>query len=234
MTGDLAKALIRARERIDQATRAAGRSGSQVQLMLAAKMQPMSKIRQALELGAMLVGQNRVQEMVQSAPELNDLPHQLHLIGPLQSNKINAALRLATCIETIADASLAKKLAQRAAERHPIDVMVQVNTSGEVTKAGCRPVEATDLAALVGALPGLRLTGFMTVGLNSPDAGAVLASYLALTQIRDQVLDSGEEGTDQATQLSMGMSGDLELAIKAGATIVRLGTAIFGPRNPMQ
>ena len=75
-----------------------------------------------------------------------------------------------------------------------------------------------------------RLIGFMTVGLNSPDAGAVLASYLALRELRDQVLASGQAGTDEASHLSMGMSGDLELAIKAGATIVRLGTAIFGPR----
>ena len=171
MNSSLGDRLRLARRRIDQAASAAGRPGDQIRLMLAAKTQPAAAIRQALGLGAGLIGENRVQELVAKAPELAGLPHQSHLIGPLQSNKINAALRHADCIETVASAGLAEKLAERCAERsRPLDVMVQVNTSGEATKSGLEPPRAADLAALIGALPGLRLVGFMTVGLNSTDA----------------------------------------------------------------
>jgi len=228
-------ALDKARYRVRQAALKCGRDPQEVQLMLATKAQPADRVRQAIELGATLIGENRVQELTAKAPELVDLPHRTHLIGPLQSNKINAALRHVDCVETVAAPDLALKLSQRCAERPvPLDVMVQVNTSGEPTKSGCQPGQATELAALVGTMPGLRLAGFMTVGLFSPDAGAVLDSYLALRAIRDQVVASGEAGTDEALELSMGMSADLELAVQAGATIVRLGTAVFGPRPPRQ
>jgi len=225
--------LAKARQRIDQAAAAGHRRPGEVKLMLASKTVPVGRIAQAIDLGATLIGENRVQEVVAKAPDLAGRGHRMHLIGPLQSNKINAALRHVDCIETIATAELAAKLSLRCLERPaPIDVMVQVNTSGEPTKAGCSPAQAFDLAARVGQLPGLRLVGFMTVGLNSPDAAAVLASYVALAEIRRAVLASGEAGTDQAGELSMGMSADLELAIRAGATIVRLGTAVFGARPP--
>jgi len=203
--------------------------------MLATKTQPAPLIRQAIELGADLIGENRVQELAGKAPELADLAHRVHLIGPLQTNKINAALRHVDCIETVASFELAQKLSQRCAERPvPLDVMVQVNTSGEPTKSGCLPDQAFDLSARVAGLPGLRLVGFMTVGLFSDDAGAVLDSYLALRAIRDGVMVSGEVVTADARELSMGMSADLELAVQAGATIVRLGTAVFGPRPPVR
>ncbi|MPV38015.1 YggS family pyridoxal phosphate enzyme [Georgenia subflava] len=112
----------------------------------------------------------------------------------------------------------------------PLDVLIQVNTSGEDTKAGTDPRQAADLAAAVGALPHLRLRGFMTIGANSTDTGVVRASYDRLAQVRDQVLASGAPGTGDAVELSMGMSGDLEIAVAAGATIVRVGTAVFGAR----
>jgi len=231
----LADALDKARYRVRQAALECGRDPQEVQLMLATKAQPADRIRQAIELGATLIGENRVQELVAKAPELAGLPHRTHLIGPLQSNKINAALRHVDCVETVAAPDLALKLSQRCAERPvPLDVMVQVNTSGEPTKSGCQPDQAADFAALVGSLPGVRLVGFMTVGLFSSDAGAVLDSYLTLRAIRDQVGASGKAGTAEALELSMGMSADLELAVQAGATIVRLGTAVFGPRPPRQ
>ena len=232
-SGQLALALDKARSRASQAALATGRRPETVKLMLATKTQPAALIRQAIALGFTLIGENRVQELVSKAPVLADLPHRTHLIGPLQSNKINAALRHVECVETVASLGLAEQLSRRSTDRpEPLEVMVQVNTSGEPTKSGCQPAQAADLAAMVGALPGLRLVGFMTVGLNSPDAGAVLGSYLALRVIRDQVVASGEAGTAEARELSMGMSGDLELAVQAGATIVRLGTAVFGPRAP--
>ncbi|MHB1288984.1 YggS family pyridoxal phosphate enzyme [Georgenia sp.] len=113
---------------------------------------------------------------------------------------------------------------------HPLDVLVQVNTSGEPTKAGVAPAVAADLAAAVGALPHLRLRGFMTIGANTPDVAVVRASYEALATVREQVLAAGHPGTGEARELSMGMSGDLEIAVAAGATLVRVGTAVFGAR----
>jgi pyridoxal phosphate enzyme (YggS family) len=200
-------------------------------LLLATKTQTAARIRVALENGATLIGENRVQELVAKATDLTDLPHQAHLIGPLQSNKIPAALRHANCIQTVADLALAAKLSSRVVQRStPLEVMVQVNTSGEPTKAGCAPPQAAELASQVAGMPGLVLTGFMTVGLNSDDAAAVAHSYASLRNIRDAVVASGDLGTSVACELSMGMSADLEIAIAEGSTMVRLGSAIFGPR----
>ncbi|WP_418608171.1 alanine racemase [Georgenia sp. SUBG003] len=108
--------------------------------------------------------------------------------------------------------------------------MVQVNTSGEATKAGVDPARAAQLASVVGSLPNLRLRGFMTIGANSPDVDVVRASYEALARVRESVVAGGAPGTGGATELSMGMSGDLEIAVAAGATMVRVGTSVFGAR----
>jgi pyridoxal phosphate enzyme (YggS family) len=218
-------------DRIAAACHASGRPASDVRLLLATKHQPASAIRVAIGAGCHLIGENRVQELVAKAPVLADLPHEAHIIGPLQSNKINAALRWATCIETLDSLKLAQRLATRVADwPDGIDVMIQVNTSGEATKSGAEPALAAELACQVAALRPLRLRGFMTIGLNSADPIAVGRSYAALRRIRDTVVASGGQGTQLATELSMGMSGDLEIAIAEGATIVRLGTAIFGQR----
>ncbi|MDR3107707.1 MAG: alanine racemase, partial [Bifidobacteriaceae bacterium] len=164
------------------------------------------------------------------------LEHEAHVIGQLQSNKINGVLDWASCVETIGSLRLAERLAARVtgrfgtATRRPIGVMIQVNTSGEVTKAGVEPAAAVELAYQVGALDGLRLEGFMTVGLNSDDAVAVARSYADLRAVRDKAVTSDVPGVAGASELSMGMSGDLEIAVAEGATIVRLGAAVFGPR----
>jgi pyridoxal phosphate enzyme (YggS family) len=227
----IGQALRVTQERVAAACVAAGRPEDATAVLLATKTQPAGAVRAAIKAGGSLIGENRVQELVAKGPALADLPHQAHLIGPLQSNKIPAALRWADCIQTVADLSLAQKLSARAEARPaPLEVMVQVNTSGEDTKSGTQPAAAFDLAAQVAGLPGLRLTGFMTIGLFSPDAAAVAKGFAALRAIRDQVVGSGEPGTAGATHLSMGMSGDLEIAIAEGATMVRVGTAVFGPR----
>jgi pyridoxal phosphate enzyme (YggS family) len=201
-------------------------------MLLAAKQQPVAAIRAAIAAGGRLIGENRVQELVTKGPELADLRHEAHVIGPLQSNKINAALRWADCVETVDSLVLAQRLAARVGGRAGgLGVMIQVNTSAEASKSGVSPARAAELAHQVAALGALRLDGFMTVGLNSDDAAAVGRSYAALRAIRDQVAASGAPGTATAVELSMGMSGDLEIAIAEGATIVRLGTAVFGPRS---
>jgi pyridoxal phosphate enzyme (YggS family) len=226
---------------------AAGRPLDSVRLLLAVKTQSAAAIRAALEGGAYLIGQNRVQEMTSTEPLLAGLPHATHMIGQLQSNKVNQVLRWADCIQTVDSLKLAERLAARVSTRLEVqpgpeagsgrkppsdrlDVMVQVNTSGEATKAGVEPALALDLMYAVAALAELRLTGLMTVGLNSSDSAAIGRAYAALRDLRDQAATSGKPGTEEITELSMGMSGDLEIAIAEGATMVRLGTAVFGAR----
>ena len=239
---DVAAHGVRARlsavhERLTAAERADGRAPGSVRLLLATKTVSAPLVRAALAavpgLGGrtVLVGENRVQELVAKGPELADLTPGMHLIGHLQSNKVNAALRWATCVQTVDSPELAARLAERSADAgRRLDVLVQVNVSGEATKFGVDPDRTVDLALRVAALPGLRLCGLMTIGARSPDPGVVRAGYACLRHLRDAVLASGNPATEDAHELSMGMSGDLEAAVAEGATIVRVGTAVFGTR----
>lgn len=232
------EALSRVRQRVSDAAVAAGRDPGEVALLLAIKTVPAARVRQAIEAGATLLGQNRAQELVAVEPDLADLPHSTHFIGHLQSNKVNQVLRWASCVQSVHAPSLAHRLdaarGRQAGETGagPLDVMVQVNTSDEPTKSGVAPDAAADLAAEVAALPHLRLRGFMTIGANDPDPGVVRASYDRLAAVREEVLGSGTPGTEDARELSMGMSNDLEIAVAAGATMVRVGSAVFGARPP--
>lgn len=230
MAGDLASRLDAVRSRVDAARAAAGRPVDSVRVLLATKTQPAALIQEAFGLpsaAGMLRGENRVQELVAKGPELEGTDVETHLIGPLQSNKINAALRWVTCVESVDSLDLGRGLASRLEPGRVLDVMVQVNTSGESTKHGADPADGLRLAGGLASLAGLRLTGFMTVGANTPDQDRVRASYAVLRELRDAALD---QGLAERLELSMGMSGDLEVAIEEGATIVRLGTAVFGPR----
>ena len=236
---DLAARLARVHERIDRAADDAGRSRADVTLLLATKTQPAGTVRAAVlahrALGVtrrLLLGENRVQELVAKAPELADLAVPYHLIGPLQANKVNAALRFADAVDSVESLELARRLSDRCTGRErPLDVMVQVNVSAEPTKHGVHPAVAVQTAAAVARLPGLRLVGLQTVGANSSDEAEVRAGYDVLARLRDALLTSGSPGTADAVELSMGMSGDLEAAISQGATVVRIGTAVFGARG---
>jgi pyridoxal phosphate enzyme (YggS family) len=231
------QALARARERVDAAAREAGREPGEVAMLLAVKTVEVARIREAIGAGYPLLGHNRAQELTTTEPELVDVPHSTHFIGHLQSNKVNAVLRWVDCVQSVHGLALAERLSRRRSAiaeeggpQDPLAVMVQVNTSGEESKSGVEPAHALDLAVAVAALPSLRLTGFMTIGANSTDPGRVRASYDTLAEVREQVLATSAVGTDHARELSMGMSGDLEIAIAAGATMVRVGSAVFGSR----
>jgi len=229
----VADRLTAVRRRISRAADAAGRDPRGVRLLLASKTMAADVIAAALAADEdrdadelpVLLGENRVQELVAKAPVLAELAPTWHVIGPLQSNKVNAALRWATCIESVASIELARRIADRATAG-PCDVMVQVNVSGEPTKHGVPPEAAVALATDVAALDGLRLTGFMTVGANSPDEAVVRGGYRALRDLRDDTA----RHVPTAVELSMGMSRDLEAAVAEGATLVRVGSAVFGPR----
>jgi len=247
----VARRLARVRERIAAAEAAAGRPAGSVRLLLATKTVPVELVRAALEAdGAaraaqanrdgglarsepVILGENRVQELAAKAPDLIDLAPELHLIGPLQSNKVAAACRWASCIESVDTLGLARRLADRAAgSGRVLDVFVQVNVSGETTKHGVVPRDAAELAVHVASLAGLRLRGLMTVGANTLDESAVRAGYALLRELGTEIVRTGGVPSARATELSMGMSRDLELAIAEGATIVRTGTAVFGTRAP--
>lgn len=229
------------RARIAAAESAAGRPVGQVRLLLATKTQPARVVRAAVLAdaaardagapgGPALVGENRVQELVAKGPVLAELGVPAHLIGPLQRNKVVQAVRWAACVQTVDSLALAERLAARTTT-HPLAVMVQVNVSGEATKHGVPPAEAVDLACAVAALPGLDLRGLMTIGAHSDDRRTVRTGFALLRRLRDAVRDSGGPGTDRADQLSMGMSADLEDAVAEGATLVRVGSAVFGRRS---
>ncbi|CAN5219453.1 YggS family pyridoxal phosphate-dependent enzyme [soil metagenome] len=248
---EIASRLARVRDRIAAAELAAGRPAGSVRLLLATKTVPVELVRAALDADSaaraaadarpgaggpsapVVLGENRVQELVAKAPQLADLTPELHLIGPLQSNKVAAASRWASCIESVDTLGLAVRLADRAlASGRILEVYVQVNVSGETTKHGAAPQQAVELAVQVAALDGLRLRGLMTVGANTPEQSAVRGGYTLLRELGEQIVRTGSDGTASATGLSMGMSRDLELAIAEGATIVRTGTAVFGTRPP--
>ena len=154
-----------------------------------------------------------------------------HLIGQLQSNKIGKILPFVDTIESVDSIELAEKIARRAVMRGiTVGVLLEVNESGEASKSGCPASRAIDLAQRIGNMGGLQLQGLMTIGAHVSDETTIRAGFAHLRKTRDQILASGAPGTEHCTELSMGMTGDMELAIAEGATIVRVGTAIFGER----
>lgn len=154
-----------------------------------------------------------------------------HLIGQLQSNKIGKILPFVDTIESVDSIELAEKIARRAVMRGiTVGVLLEVNESGEASKSGCPASHAIDLARRIGNMGGLELRGLMTIGAHVDDETTIRSSFVHLRRTRDQILTSGASGTEHCTELSMGMTGDMELAIAEGATIVRVGTGIFGER----
>lgn len=227
---EVAGRLAAVLQRVAAACALADRSPGDVRVLLATKTQPVALIRDAFAsplAAGMLRGENRVQELVAKGPDLADLAVETHLIGPLQSNKINAALRWVSCVESIDSVELGRRIAARLEPGRVLDVMAQVNVSAEPTKSGVAPTEGLALARALAGTPGLRLTGFMTIGANTDDAEVVRDGFATLRQLRDAAT---ADGLAERLELSMGMTGDLELAIEEGATIVRVGTAVFGAR----
>lgn len=154
-----------------------------------------------------------------------------HLIGQLQSNKIGKILPFVDTIESVDSIELAEKIARRAVTRGiTVGVLLEVNESGEASKSGCPASHAIDLAQRIGNMGGLELQGLMTIGAHVSDEATIRAGFAHLRKTRDQILASGAPGTEHCTKLSMGMTGDMDLAIAEGATIVRVGTGIFGER----
>jgi pyridoxal phosphate enzyme (YggS family) len=204
-----------------QAVRARIGQRSGVTLLAVSKTQPLERIKEAIAAGQKAFGENYVQEAVQKMQSLPAL--EWHLIGPLQSNKTRTAAERFDWVQTIASEKIARRLSeQRPAHLPPLNVLIQANVSAEPTKSGVAPDEVAALCAKLKELPRLRLRGLMAI----PEPGADRWRFHAAKVLFEQL--KGEFGFDT---LSMGMSDDLELAIAEGATMVRVGTAIFGQRT---
>ena len=199
---------------------------------MATKTVEPSRILEAVAAGYPLIGENRVQEVRSKADALAVVAHETHFIGHLQPNKINQLVGMVDCVQTLDSVALAEKL-QRALVRtdRRLDVLLQVNVSGEATKSGIPPDQAVALFDAVASQDRLTVRGLMTIGLNSPDRAAVRSGYARLRELRDELAASGRPGADAVTVLSMGMSGDFPDAIAEGATMIRVGSAVFGSRS---
>lgn len=223
---------VKARVHIAEAS--CGRAGSGVRLLVATKTWSADAAVAAVAGGAILVGESRMQELAEKGEALRKSGAHVHVIGQLQRNKAAIAVEHAECVQTVDSMKLAERLSRLCVEaERDMDVMIQVNVSGEASKAGVDPDEALEFATRVQALPALTVVGFMTIGLNSRDEGEVRAGYRRLREIRDTALIRSESGAlplTDAWHLSMGMSRDLEWAIAEGATMVRVGTAVMGSR----
>jgi pyridoxal phosphate enzyme (YggS family) len=202
------------RDRIARAARAAGRPPESVRLVAATKTRSVAEVRALLAAGVGDLGENRAQELVAKAPELADAAPTWHFIGRLQRNKINALTPWVSWWESIDRRTLAEALAIRAPGAR---ILVEVNVGAEPQKGGCTTAEAPALVDGCRGL-GLEVAGLMTV---APAVGEPRRAFAALAALADRL---------QVTELSMGMSGDFEIAIAEGATMVRLGTVLFGPR----
>lgn len=219
------------KERIAAACQRVGRKPEEVKLLLATKTVSPERIKIALKAGYTLIAENKVQELKEKYEALKDTPHTNHFIGHLQTNKIKEILRYeVSCVESVDRYDLAQKLHNRLeAEGKTLDVFIQVNTSGEESKFGAAPDQVLELVQQVAALPTLHIKGLMTIGLFSADTQQVRACFKLLKKIQQDIIALNLPNV-QPQELSMGMSGDLETAIEEGATIVRVGTDIFGKR----
>jgi hypothetical protein len=215
------------RERIRQAAARVNRDPSEITLIAVTKTLPEGAVRAAFDIGIRDFGENRVQELIAKKQALSDISTRWHLIGHLQSNKVRQVYREVVLIHSLDSLHLAERIDELASQDGPpVEVLLQLNTSGESTKFGVPPEEARPLAEKIVRLPSLRLRGLMTLGPLTEEERAIRESFRLLRMSRDSILDLL---TPDAI-LSMGMSGDFEIAIEEGATHVRVGTALFGRR----
>jgi hypothetical protein len=215
------------RQRVAQAARAAGRDPDDIRLIAVSKTFPAQAIQAACAAGQHAFGESYLQEAEHKIGQLSDLPIEWHYIGPIQSNKAAAIARLFSWVHSVDRLKVAQRLsAARPDSLAPLQVCLQVNVGGEETKSGVPPESAPALAQAIAALPRVRLRGLMTIPRPVADVASQRAQFRVLRELRERL---GQAGLDLDT-LSMGMSDDLEAAIAEGATLVRVGRAIFGDR----
>ncbi len=225
MATQLSKNLAAVKKRIEQAALRAGRRSEQIKLVAVSKTHPVSILNEAIAAGINIFGENKVQEAQEKKPEIGGDKTEWHLVGHLQSNKARKAVQLFDVIESVDSLELAQRLERICMEEQlaGLSVFVQVDLSKEDTKSGIGEKELPELIAYLQTCTMLKLDGFMTVPPFFEEAELVRPYFRRLRAIRDEMLPGGG--------LSMGMSHDFESAVEEGATVVRVGSAIFGSRD---
>jgi pyridoxal phosphate enzyme (YggS family) len=214
-------------ERVAAAAERAGRGRGDVKIVAVSKTFPLDAIRDAVEAGIRVFGENRAQEFAQKAASL-DRDVEWHFVGHLQTNKVRLIVGLAALIHSVDRPGLAEAISRRAEQIGVIQrVLIEVNVSGEVSKHGIEPARAEHLVAEAQGLPGIEAAGLMTIAPFSADPEDARPYFRELRELRDSIALQHPG----VVELSMGMSGDLEVGVEEGATIVRVGRAIFGDRT---
>jgi PLP dependent protein len=226
----LAARVAAVRQRVDEARRRAGRAG-EVTLVAVTKSYPVAVVRAALDAGIRDIGENRVQELESKVAEVGRDAASWHLIGHLQRNKARRALAHFDLLHSLDSVRLARQLSGDAAhEGVVVEALVQVNTSGEESKYGLAPESAIAAIGEMAELPGLRLVGLMTMAPFTDDVSVIRRTFRAAHRLREDA--ARQLPGFEPRHLSMGMSNDYEVAVEEGSTLVRLGTALFGEREP--
>lgn len=218
--------------RIQKATMAANRPAQSVQLLAVSKTRPPQDLREAAATGQRAFGENYLQEALEKIEALSDIPDiEWHFIGPIQSNKTRDIAERFDWAHSVDRLKIARRLGdQRPEGMPPLNLCLQVNIDAEASKAGIAPEDVAELADSIMTLPGVRLRGLMAIPDPDQPEDSLRERFRALAALLLQLNTRYPEATDLDT-LSMGMSGDLEMAIKEGATLVRIGTALFGARE---
>jgi len=226
----IADRLRMVQERIARAAERAGRDPGTVRLVAVSKTKPVAEIREAVAAGAAALGENYVQELVRKRSEIGD-EVEWHFIGHLQTNKVKLLAPFCALVHGVDSLKLAGEINRRAGEcgrRQP--VLIEAKLSQEETKFGVEAAEVTDLARAIGDLPNVELRGLMVMPPFAEDPEASRPYFVQLRQLQQRLLEAGIP-PERCGEFSMGMTADYEVAIAEGATIVRVGTAIFGPRH---
>ncbi len=229
-TTELKARLDRLKERVALAASRVGRDPFEVTVVAVVKTVPVALIEEAIEAGVTHIGENRVQE---ASGKFESIGRKVtwHMVGHLQRNKVKRALEIFDVVQSVDSVRLARVISERAlVARRTVDVLLEVNTSGETTKYGFRPEELGGAADEICSLEGIRTRGLMTVGPLVGDAEEARESFVLLRNLRDKISALGLPGMEMSV-LSMGMTNDFEVAIEEGATMIRVGTAIFGARQ---
>jgi len=226
----LAETLPRVQETIAAATESAGRPPGSVRLVAVTKSHPLEAVQAALAAGLSDLGENRVEELESKVAALGADAATWHMIGHLQSRKARRAIDVADLVHSVDSTRLAEKISRAASEDgRVVDILAQVNTSGEASKGGFELVGAVEEIANMAQLPGLRVNGLMTMAPFVDDEAVLGDAFRSLRSLSERLRDA----TDRVgPELSMGMTNDMEIAIREGSTMVRVGTALFGPRSP--
>lgn len=227
----IAENIKNIRENVAKTCFRIGRDPQSVELVAVSKTFGTNTIAEALSAGQIDFGENYVQELVAKRNALEEKPIRWHLIGHLQSNKVKYIVEWIYLIHSVDSESIAQEIQKRAANCHrTVDVLVEVNTSEEATKFGVKPATAIDLLKRISDLPNVRLKGLMTIGPFTEDKEQSRQAFKTLKEIFDRA-NAGNILREPMTVLSMGMTHDYEIAIEEGATMIRIGTAIFGSRT---